>query len=140
MSSLHTCTECVFEIDDGWVDDTGYVYTHGDVDVRCGPLCPVSAFYGKVDKAIETFRLGAPEYELVERRALDRPARGAEFLAHRVGGTIDRFEVSIFWPIDETIWVFRVRCPRATEQDGWRVAESFLETYEPNPPIEALHG
>ncbi|NUP12613.1 MAG: hypothetical protein HOW73_41745 [Polyangiaceae bacterium] len=140
MTAIRTCTECVFEVDDDWVDETGYVYENGDVHVVIGPMCAVEAFTGKVDKAIETFRLGAPEYEVVERRSLDRPAPGAQFLAHRVGGSVNRFELSVFWPIAGTMWVFRVRSPRASEQIAWTVAESFLASYQPNQPIEALHG
>lgn len=138
--TLRTCTECVFEIEPEWVDDTGYVYTDGDVNVVIGPLCAMAAWPGKVDKAVETFNQSAPEYEVVERQAVDRPAPGAELLAHRVGGEVDRFELSIFWPLGETMWVFRVRAPRTSEQLCWRVAESFVDTYEPIKPIEALDG
>lgn len=134
---LRTCTECVFEVEPGWADETGYDYDNGDVRVVLGPICPASAFPGKIDKLVETFRLSAPDYELVERRAVDRPAPGAELLAHRIGGTINRFELSIFWPIGDSIWAFRVRTPRGSDPIGWSVAESFVASYQRHPPIEA---
>lgn len=138
--TLHTCSECVFEVDSDWIDDTGYVYEHGDVRVVTGPFCLLATWPGKLDKAAEHFRLAVPDYELVERRVVDRPVPGAELFAHRVGGSIGRFEVSVFWPLGETIWVFRARAPLASEDLCWRATESFLETYEPTEPMEALNG
>lgn len=130
MRTCHT-TECIFEVADDWIDDTGYTYDHGDVRVVAGPFAPVSEWRRKVDEALEKFRLSVPAYELLERRPIDRPAPGAEVVALKVGGTMKVFELSIFWPIGETVWVFRAKGPQAVEDSCREAAESFLETYQP---------
>jgi len=84
-----------------------------------------------VAEALETFRLSVPAFELLERTALDKPAPGAELIALSVGGNLDVFELSIFWPIGDRYWVFRARGPRALEEPCREAANSFLETYQP---------
>ncbi len=137
--TLHTCSECVFELDSDWVDDTKYTFENGELRVAVGPFVPAASFEGKVDKAIETFRLTMPQYELIERGRIDRPAPGAELLAHRFGGMLSRFELSIFWRVEETVWVMRVRGPWDSEELCRHVVARFLETYEPVSTIEAIH-
>ncbi len=80
-----------------------------------------------------------PQYELIERGRIDRPAPGAELLAHRFGGMLSRFELSIFWRVEETVWVMRVRGPWDSEELCRHVVARFLETYEPVSTIEAIH-
>lgn len=131
---LCNATECVFPVDDGWVDHTGYAFQADDMTVVIGPFSPRDGWREKVDEALERFRLSVPAYELVERRPLDKPAPGAELVAHRVGGQLLLFELSIFWPIGETVWVFRAKGPQTTEEPCREAAESFLETYRPVEP------
>jgi hypothetical protein len=135
--ALHTCTECVFDVEDGWVDDTGYSFENGSLSVVMGPYVAKVKWPGKLDQAVETFRLATPEYELVERRVETRPVAGSDLLAHRIGGPIDRFELNVFWPLGDMIWAFRVRAPRASEELCWQTAERFLDSYEPIDPAEA---
>jgi hypothetical protein len=138
MVSLHNCSECVFPVDDGWVDDTGYVFQNGKVRVVMGPFCPIARWAGKLEKAAEHFRVAAPAYELVDWRPVDRPTAGAELFAHRFGGILNCFELSVFWPIGESMWVFRATAPIADEEFCWRSAEKFLQSYQPIEPIEAV--
>jgi len=135
--TLHTCTECVFDVDADWVDGTAYAYANGDVRVTTGRFTSRSDWAGKLDKAIETFGRGAAKYELVERTRLERPAPGAEILAHRFGGNLNRFELNLFWPLDDDIWVCRVRGPWDSEDVCRQVIDRFIETYEPVGEIEA---
>lgn len=123
-------TECIYEVDDDWVDETRYVYKNGDVVAICEPVSPVAEAKAKIDRALEIFRVSTPDYQLLERRGIDRPVRGAEILTHKIGGE-GAFETAVFWPIGETMWAFRVRGPLADE-DGCRQAmDGFLESYEP---------
>lgn len=130
---MRTChaTECVFPVEDHWVDHTGYTYQASEVNVVIGPFGPRNGWREKVDEALERFRLSVPAYELVERRPIDRPAPSAELIAHKVGGQLALFELSIFWPIGETVWVFRSRGPQTMEDPCREAAASFLETYQP---------
>jgi hypothetical protein len=130
MSTYHA-TECVFEVDGRWLDDTGYTYQAGPVGVVIGPFAPLETWRAKVDEALEKFKLSVPAYELVERRELDRPAPGAELVSMRVGGQLELFELSIFWPIGGKVWVFRSRGPLSAEEACREAAATFLETYQP---------
>ncbi len=130
MTTCHT-TECILDIPAGWSDETGYVYTCGGIQVVAGPFAPRDRHAHKVAEALETFRLSVPAYELIERTPLDRPAPNAELIALKVGGNMDVFELSIFWPIGDVVWVFRARGPRALEESCREAAVSFLETYQP---------
>lgn len=131
MTTTCHATECIFEIDDDWVDDTGYSYQAGEVNVVIGPFAPIHTWRAKVDETLERFKLSVPAYELVERRPIDRPVPQAEMVSMRVRGQTALFELSVFWPIGERMWVFRARGPLATEDDCRAATESFLETYQP---------
>ena len=137
--TLHTCSECVFDVEPGWVDDTAYVFDHGELSVLIGPFTPRASYAGKLDKAVQTFRVATAEYELVERSARDKPVGGAEILAHRIGGSVSRFELNLFWPLGETIWVCRVRGPWDSEDACRQVLEHFITTYEPIDPTREHH-
>lgn len=125
-------TECTFGVEDEWIDHTAYEYKDGDVQVVIGRFAPVNAWRGRVDDALDRFRTAVPAYELVERGPYACPIAGAEIVAHRVGGGHPLFEVSLFWPIEETTWVFRARGPRANEPECMRALTCFAETYEPS--------
>ncbi len=129
-------TECVFEYPNGWIDDTGYQYDAGEVNVVAGPFATRDTWQRKVDEALEKFRLSVAGYELVERRRIDLPTPSAEIVVLRVGGTTDVFELSIFWPIGEVVWVFRSRGPQSFEVFCRETAQRFLQTYEPVPRLE----
>lgn len=124
-------TECVFSVDEEWVDNTGYKYQAGDLSVVIGPFAPRDAWVNKVEQALEQFRLSAAAFEIVERRQLAKPVAPAELIALRVGGQHALFELSIFWPVGEAMWVFRARGPQALEPHCREAAESFVETYQP---------
>ena len=130
MAKTFDATECIYQVDDDWVDETRYLYRSGEVFALCEPVSSVADGKAKIEKAIEIFRLSAPQYELLERRSLERPVRGAELLAHRIGGD-DVFEIAVFWPIDDTMWAFRVRGPLAAEDSCRDTMQGFLESYEP---------
>jgi hypothetical protein len=115
--TLHSCTECTFDVEAGWVEKTGYSFKNGAVQVTIGPFTPVAEWAGKLDKAAETFRLSLP-------------APGAEIFVHRMGGKSPRFELSLFWPLRDTIWVFRARGPWDAEEVCREVSDRFIETYE----------
>lgn len=133
---LHTCSECIFEVEPGWVEDTGYVFVQGDCRVIIGRYGAASTWAGKLDRAIEAFRLSTPGYQLLERGTIDRPVPGGEMLAHRIGGSVARLEVNLFWPLGDTMWVCRVRGPWDAEELCRDIAERFLESYEPTERIE----
>lgn len=130
---MKTCqtTECVFDVDDDWIDETGYVYEAGGMNVVIGPYASRDEWRAKMDEALERFKLSVPAYELVERREIDRPAPGAELVSMRVGGQMSIFEMSIFWPIGDVVWVFRSRGKLEAEASCRETAEGFLETYQP---------
>lgn len=129
--TLCQATECVFEIPEGFIDDTGYEYERGPVNVVTGPYATLSEWRKKVEDALDKFRTSVPAYELIERRSIEQPVPGAELVVLRVGGSIDVFELSIFWPIGDTMWAFRSRGPQAVEDACREAAQAFLETYEP---------
>lgn len=134
--TLHSCSECIFDVEPGWVEKTGYAFANGAVRVAIGPFTPIAEWAGKLDKAAETFRLSLPEYEFIERSPLDRPAPGAEIFVHRMGGESPRFELNLFWPLGDTIWVFRARGPWDGEELCRHIADRFIETYEIVEPVE----
>ena len=123
-------TECSFRVEDDWTDHTAYDFKDGDVQVVIGRFAPTTSWRLRVDEAVERFRTAVPAYQLVERGPHDCPIEGAEIVAHRVGGVMPVFEVSLFWPIDETMWVFRARGPLATESTCMLALTCFTETYE----------
>lgn len=129
--TLCQATECVFEIPEGFVDDTGYEYELGPVNVVTGPYGTLAEWRQKVEIALEKFRTSVPAYELIERRPIEQPVPGAELVVLKVGGSIDVFELSIFWPIGDKVWAFRSRGPQAVEDACREAAQAFLETYEP---------
>lgn len=131
--TLHSCTECSFDVEPGWVEKTAYAYKNGALQVTIGPFIALAEWPGKLDKAAETFRLSLPEYEFIERSPLDRPAPGAEIFVHRMGGKTPRFELNLFWPLRDTIWVFRARAPWDAEEVCREVSDRFSETYELAP-------
>lgn len=131
MSRQQHTTECVFELEPGWIDDTGYSYQGGPVTVVIGPYTPVAKFATQLKESLERFRMAVPSYELLEHTTIPRPVAGAELVAHRLGGELSMFELSIFWPLDETMWVFRARGPLDAEEPCKRAAEEFLKTYQP---------
>jgi len=130
MRNCHA-TECVFAVDETWVDNTGYKYVAGDLSVVIGPFAPRAAWQAKVEQALEQFRLSVAAFEIVERRPLAKPVETAEMIAVRVGGQMPIYELSIFWPIGDAMWVFRARGPHAVEQHCREAAQSFIETYQP---------
>lgn len=125
-------TECSFGVEAGWTDHTAYDFKDGDVQVVIGRFAPADDWRRRVEEALERFRTAVPAYELVERGPYACPIDDAEIVAHRVGGAVPLFEVSLFWPIEATTWVFRARGPVATEPDCMRALTCFAETYEPS--------
>lgn len=133
MSSYQT-TECLFELEPGWSDETGYVYVDGDVRVVVGPFAPEAEANGKLEQALERFRLAVPSYELLERQQTDSPVRGSELIAHRLGGALGIFEISVFWRLGQMLWVIRAAGPSDAEPRCRAAVSSFCDSYE---PIEA---
>jgi hypothetical protein len=121
----------MFEVEDDWVDDTGYQYHANGINVVIGPYAKVDTYRAKMEEALERFRLSVPAYELVERREIDKPAPGAELVSMRVGAKMSIFEMSIFWPIGDVVWVFRSRGKLDDEAMCREAAEGFLQTYQP---------
>lgn len=127
----HQATECAYEVDADWVDRTRYLYKDGDVVAVSEPFAPVAESAAAIERVLQRFRFSVPGYELLERRRIDHPVPGAELLAHRLGGDVALVEVSVFWPVGDTTWAFRVQGPPSTEARCRAAVESFLETYQP---------
>lgn len=126
-------TECVYQVDADWIDRTRYVYKHGAITVLSEPLTTVGEAKAKIQKALDAFQITMPNYQLLERRNLDKPVPGAELFAHRMGNPDEMqvFEIAVFWPVGESMWVFRVQAPLAAEEACRHVMDSFFESYEP---------
>lgn len=124
-------TECMFDVEDDWVDDTGYQYWANGISVVIAPYAMADKYRAKVEEALERFRLSIPSYELVERREIDQPVPGAELVSMRVAAEMQIFEVSIFWPIGDIVWAFRSRGKLEDEPLCREAAEGFLQTYQP---------
>ena len=135
--TLHTCTECVYDVEPGWVDGTGYIYTNGAIRLTLGVCVPMAKWPGTIDRAIDTFRVSTPGYEVVARGPVDGPVPGAEVLAHRFGGELNRFELNLFWPLGDDVWVCRIRGPLDSEDVCRQVLDRFIQTYQPVAPLEA---
>lgn len=133
MRTVQT-TECMFEVEDDWVDETGYRYYANGINVSIGPFAKRNDYRAKLEEALEKFKLSVPAYELVERREIDKPAAGAELVSMRVGAQMSIFEMSVFWPIGDVVWVFRSRGKLEDEPLCREATDGFLETYQ---PIEA---
>lgn len=126
-------TECAYDVDDGWVDRTRYAYADDHVRAIAEPFSPTGEAKRRVDEAIQRFTLSMARYELLERRAVERPFRG-EVITHRFGGEVDQFEIAAFFEAVGETWVFRVS-GRNHVEDRCRLAfESFIETYQPVEP------
>ncbi len=130
MKTIHA-TECLFDVEDEWVDHTNYVYQAGEVKVLVAPFERSDTWRARFDAALERFRMSLPAFELVEQRMVDKPAYGAELVSMRVGGQTSLFELSIFWPLGDWVWIFRSSGPLAAEDAIREVAERFMETYQP---------
>jgi hypothetical protein len=78
-------TECAYDVDEGWFDRTRYAYADDDVRVIAEPFAPLAEAKSRVDDAIGRFSLSMARYQLIERRAVERPFRG-EIVTHRFGG------------------------------------------------------
>ena len=124
-------TEFAYEIEDGWRDQTRYLYDHGSVRATIEVYSSVQNYPREIEKTMERFRLAVPSYALLERRKLDRPAPGAELFAHRLGGDFTSFEITVFWPVGELMWMFRATGPHAEEDRCREMVETFLDTYQP---------
>lgn len=132
-TTLMHATECDYEVDETWVDRTQYVYSHGDMRVLIEPFAPMASAYGRIEEALQRFRVSVPDYELVERRSLDAPTPGSLLIAHRLGG-LSRFEVSLFFPVADMAWAFRVASPLGHEALCYETLERFLQTFHPVEP------
>lgn len=131
MMATYEATECAFQVDAGWKDQTRYLYQNEEIIVVSEPFASVAETSVAIEKVLERFRVSVPGYELVERRKLDQPGEGAELVAHRLGGPTPRFEIAVFWPIEDTTWSFRVQAPPASEERCRMALESFLQSYQP---------
>lgn len=129
-TTLLHATECDYEVEKTWLDRTQYVYSHGDMRVLIEPFAPMSNAYGMIEEALQRFRLSVPDYELVDRRSLDAPTRGSLLIGHRLGG-LSRFEVSLFFPVADMAWAFRVASPLGQESLCYETLERFLQTFQP---------
>jgi hypothetical protein len=130
LMEAHQTTECIFEVPAGWEDKTRYFYRRGNLLANAQELGPAAKAREQMAQGLARLRVAMPGYELVERAAIDRPAKGAELIAQRFGGR-NAFEISVFWPIGEVLWMFRVQGPPSSEDDCREVLESFLQSYEP---------
>lgn len=131
MMATYEATECAFQVDDSWKDQTRYVYQDEEMLVVSEPFASVAETTTAIETVLGRFRVSVPGYALVERRKLDQPVEGAELVAHRLGGPTPRFEIAVFWPIADTTWSFRVQAPPASEERCRAALESFLQTYQP---------
>ena len=126
-------TECAYEIDASWSDHSQHIYELGPVRVLVERFAPNGAAEASIRAAIERFRTTIPAYELVRYDASDEPTPGALIVAHRLGG-LSRFELSVFFPVGDHTWTFRVSAPLDEEPACQEILEAFLQTFE---PIEA---
>jgi hypothetical protein len=130
LMDTHQTTECVFEVPAGWHDKTRYLYRRGDLLATSQELGPAVKARQMMEQGLARLRVTMPGYELVERVAVDRPAKGADLLAQRFGSP-NIFEISVFWSIGDVLWVFRVQGPQPAEALCREAMETFLQTYEP---------
>jgi hypothetical protein len=124
-------SECSFEIDDGWTDESSYLYVDDAIHVATGRYAARTSWPRKLDEALERFALAAPGYELLERVRSDRPIPGTERVAHRVGGGYPVFEVSLFLPIRDEVWMFRVSGPHHESERCRAALDAFVASYQP---------
>jgi hypothetical protein len=129
LMDVHQATECIFEVPAGWADKTRYLYRRGDLLAHAQELGPLAKSREQMNRGLERLRVSMPGYQLLERSAMDRPAKDAELVAQRFGSP-HLFEISVFWPIGEMLWMFRVQGPPSSEDLCREAMESFLQSYE----------
>jgi hypothetical protein len=130
MTQVRQGTEFRIETPQGWVDESAHTYRAATVEVTIGRYAPVAAAAKKLEQALERFRLAVANYELVERSKGERPIPGSELVAHRIRTGYEVFEISVFWPIGDLMWVFRARSLVTAEDECWAAARSFMESYK----------
>ncbi len=130
MMTVHQASECAFEVDSTWVDQTRYVYVSGSVRLVFESFGDAADARERVDGALEAFERSMPRHVVLERRPLVTPIRG-ELIAHRMPSDGGLFEMLVYWAIDERCWLCRACGPLDAEDACRRAVERFLETYEP---------
>jgi hypothetical protein len=129
MTQVRQGTEFRIETPHGWVDESAHTYRAATVEVTIGRYAPVAKAAKKLEEALERFRLAVANYELVERSKGELPVPGSELVAHRIRAGFEMFEISVFWPIGDLVWVFRARSLLADEDECWAAAKSFMRSY-----------
>ena len=123
-------SECMYEVESDWIDQTEYVFVDGDVRVATKPFASLSETPGLIDAALERFRASVPRHTLVERRPIDKPGPG-EIIVHKVGGDASHVEIVVHWGIGDLSWMLRASGPLEAEQRCRDIIETFVETYRP---------
>lgn len=129
MDAFHA-TECLYAVDEGWTERTRYAYKAGDLVAISEPFASVAEGRAAIDAALNRFRISTAGYQLLEHHRLNQPVEGAELVTQRFTSPRTLFEITLFWPVGEVLWMFRVFGPPDTEAQCREAMASFLESYE----------
>lgn len=129
MEAFHA-TECLYVVDEGWVERTRYAYKSGDIVAISEPFAAVAEGRAAIDAALDRFRISTAGYQLLEHQRSSRPVEGAELVAQRFTSPRALFEITLFWPVGDVLWMFRVFGPQDSEPQCREAMAGFLESYE----------